>query len=1115
MLKNNVVLITTICNTGTGILYPCKYKNKNKHANCYIIFTNRHVLKDIHDDELNQDVKKLLELQIYDDTGKVIDQDDILKILAFNPDLKKDKKEDVSALLVEIKDTVMITLKIDFFQGELENRSVLYTEGYPGILLNDEVSQKIQLQGISKSVFPENRMMGMFQITDDYHWYNNLQDKELFSGMSGGPVYVKYEGKIMLLGMNQSVSVIMEGHNPFKLVYYLRMEHILDCLRDGGCILFQRVGETEYQIEWVYGLKKEINEFVNEPSFLLIGGSGAGKSSFAKDFAYHGDNILSTNDGQTTRTVVIYEYSIFCEEPKVTVEFMNQEEFCERMTELQGVLPAIRVVRKIFGISKDIEKDELLFFQNCHHIIQFIQTHDKQEKNLLQEIEQYIEARESNVKIPPKNLIRSYEKLIEILVKYVPTPMVKYICDKNLLDNNKRSYQESYEKQYHPGVELQEQINQTTAEILQNAGVISTEETLKFGVILQNYFEGKIKFNEYQQQCMTYLNENESYFKRSPYERELPYQIKFVLDEYQKEYFEKLLYVEGFFDIKEFRFLKAFCNSTKDFWNDFECKIFLYKTKERIDKNNVDIHDIDIWGGTQEVYKTVHTELKKAIQEEYGVNGNVLKKEFSLTKMSDIEKRQLQLCLQVSGGNSLTGLIRSVKVEDMVSNNYAMLFSELDIAKIRMFDTYGLDHIDGIESMEDTLYHHIYYLTENEKVKFKDMNVLYIKKLDSGKPDELRVILPCVRKVIPQAPLYCVFTGIDIFYKTPEEVRGILWKKEDDGTDEKMPKPVRFILSDRGKNLLKGNEARDSEKNMYLVLKNNLVPYCGNRELVQRKYDYYKNNVTYVRRLLASIIMKEYSSLEIVDIAMFENRSKSMFGEIEKFILDIFKRASINVKNIHWNTIRANVYSINNKKLGACTSFRYQWNQRFHEAYAFIVTRDGEKIAQKYEISKDAIESALRNTEDLYLGTADNLSKIDTDDKNEFRNLLEEMYLPSNNIYKYNPFDISSKQWEEILSDHKLRKELFQDVFDFAKGIENNEELRKAFVKEFICQLTNQIQSDNEMKEQNIIHLDTSFADTIDRMRREFIEKYKWDENDEEHAKTNFKEMLKAYISNI
>lgn len=50
----------------------------------------------------------------------------------------------------------------------------------------------------------------------------------------------------IVLGMNQSVSVVKDGQNPFKHVYYLRMEYVLDCLREAGvyfikelCYLFE------------------------------------------------------------------------------------------------------------------------------------------------------------------------------------------------------------------------------------------------------------------------------------------------------------------------------------------------------------------------------------------------------------------------------------------------------------------------------------------------------------------------------------------------------------------------------------------------------------------------------------------------------------------------------------------------------------------------------------------------------------------------------------------------------------------------------------------------------------------------------------------------------------
>ncbi|MBU3130623.1 hypothetical protein [Clostridium tagluense] len=1118
MMKKNVVLLETINSTGSGILYPCKYngKNKEKHASYYIIFTNRHVLKDIEGNIApGQSVKELINLQAYDDTGSIIEKNDILDILAFHPEWKYDKREDVAALLVAIRDNIVITLETSIFRDTLVNREILYMEGYPGILLDDKVSQKIQLQGIAKSVFPESRKMGVFQITDDYHWYNNLQDRDLFRGMSGGTIYLEYAGKILLLGMNQSVSIVNDGQNPFKLVYYLRMEYILECLREEGCILFRRTGETEYQLEWVYGMGDEIREYINKPSFLLIGGSGAGKSSFAKDFAYHGDKLLATNDGQTTRTNVVYEYSIFCDEPKAIVIFMNQEEFCYRMSELQGAVPALRLIREIFQLSEDVVKSDMLFLENCFYLIQMLQRNSTEVKQLLEDVEEYLDVKKRGENVEPKKLIRLYEKLLEILVKYIPVSMVKYICDKKWLDDCRKQYQESYEKQYYLEIEQHEQWRKKFEEILIREDILGVYDTLKFGDILLEYFEGKIKFHKYQEKCLKYLKINKDYFNIKS-EREVMIKLRGQLNDFRVEYLKELFYTEGFFNIEEFKFLKMIKKQNGNLWNEIEIEVFPYEKKETNEEGHTKVHDIDIWEGTQNAYKEVYKRIKEAIREEYGLGGSELKRVFNLIKMDEREKKQLQLCLQVSAGKSLTGMIRSIKIEDMISNEYAMLFSELKIAKIKMIDTYGLDHIEGKKSVEDTLYYHVYHITEDEKIKFKDISVLYIKKLDAGRPDELRVVLPCVRKVIPQAAVYCVFTGIDIFYKTPEEVRNIQWRNVN---DEKVPKSVRYILSERGRDEITDNVVGENgiKRNMYLVLRNNLVPYCGKKEKIQKEYYFYRNNETYVRRLLVSIVMKEYSSLEIVDIKLFEDPENQMIHEIEQFILEVFKRASVNVKDVHWNTIRANVKSIKNiRKLGAWTTYRYQWNQRFHEAYSFVIARDGEQMARKFEGSTDAIEAALRNVEDSYLGTADNLCMLDIQEKNQFRELMEQMYDSNNYNYKYNPYKLSKEEFDRIMSNNTLRKEFFADVFDFAKGIRNNENLLKKFAKEFISQLIAQIESDNEIKAENIIHLNASFAETVKMLKTEFIEKYKWDDGEEDdRADRNFKEVLKAYITRL
>ncbi len=1109
-MKRNLVLIETISGTGSGILYPCKYhgKNKQKHINYYIVFTNKHVLKDIQENSKpDQSVKELIILQIYDDTETLIEKNDIIDIFSCCAERRNyNKSEDIAALLVAIKDNIRITLDTSIYQDILANRDIIYLEGYPGILLDDEVSQKIQLQGITKSMFPESKKIGVFQITDDYHWYNNLYDLDLFKGMSGGPVYRESEGKTFLLGMIQSVSALDDGQNPFKLVYYLRIEFVLEYLRTIGCILFRKVGGMEYQVEWIFGMENEISKYINNPSFLLIGGSGAGKSSFAKDFAYHGTNLLTTNDGQTTRMTVGYEYSIFCNKPKATVGFMSQLQFCDRMSELQGAMPILRIIRKIFKLRQDIVKNEVEFLESCYYFLERLQNSKKLGTYLITELEEYLDSKRRDQNCDSKEQIKTYEKLIVLLIRYFPITFVKCIFDKEWIEDIKKQYYESYEKQYCSEDEQKNWLNR----IIEDNHLCDEKECdNKYRDTLYKFINGEYSFRDYQKTCIDNLINNKE-ISKVEIKRKL--EVYNILDNFRLEYLNELLYAEGFFNIEELLFLNMFKNQNIKLEDVIEANMFPQKESRKNAEEAEDGYEIDIWEGTQNIYKGAYQIIKKAICEEYDINQSDFKRIFDLSNMNDQKKKELQLCLQVNSGKSLTGMIQFIKIQDMVSNEYAMLFSELKIRNIRLYDTYGLDHVEEKNSIENTLYSHVYSINENDRIRFKDMNVLYFKKLDAGRPDELRIVLPCVRKVIPQAPVYCVFTGVDIFYKTPEEVRKLQWRNNE---DERVPKSVRYILSERGRFALTNKEVGKNEKNknMYLVLRNNLIPYCGKKEKVLNEYYFYRNNEIYVRRLLASIIMKEYSSLEIVDMRQFENLSSEVMSEIKKFILEIFKRASVNISGVHWNTIRANIKNIDdNKILGKSTSFRYQWNQRFHEAYSYVVDKFGGELASRFCGSKDAIEAALRNVEDSFLGSADNLCKLEIENKNKFRIYMELMY--ESDSYENNPYKTSKEQLNYILSDNVRRKEFFSDVFDFAKGIKNHESLLKQFVKEFVSKLRDELINDNKIKAENIIHLNASFAEAVEIIKTEFIEKYSVEENDND-VERNFKEVLKAYIASL
>lgn len=164
--------------------------------------------------------------------------------------------------------------------------------------------------------------------------------------------------------------------------------------------------------------------------------------------------------------------------------------------------------------------------------------------------------------------------------------------------------------------------------------------------------------------------------------------------------------------------------------------------------------------------------------------------------------------------------------------NMLFLLKELRISTIKILDTYGLDHVEWKANTKDVLHTIKYQYEKDEKINFEDVGILYIKKLDAGRPDELRNILPYVYEVIPQSPVYCVFSGIDIYYSNNEkQIDELSWSKQ---YEEICPKSVQYILSEQGKAEIIDNIkcSKERKENFYLVLKNNLVPYCGKKSLL-------------------------------------------------------------------------------------------------------------------------------------------------------------------------------------------------------------------------------------------------------------------------------------------
>lgn len=1103
-MKQNIVLIQTVENVGTGIAYPCSYDKTLSGCKSFIVFTNKHVLNDIEEEcEIGKDLKSFIILQIFDDEGNIVQGHHIKRVEIYINKNDMEYYNDIAALLVLVDNSVSLTFETKIYQEELEDREIVYMEGYPGVMLDDEISQKVQLEGRIKSIFPANKYIGVYQIVDDYHWYNNYKDLKLMEGFSGSPVYKTIDKNTFILGMNQSIANIENGENPFKLVYYLKMKYILDYLRESGCIIYGKIDKQIYHIEWICGLHKEINEYKNKPTFLLLGGSGAGKSSFASDFSLHGKILNASNDGQTTRTNVIYDFSIFCEECEAEIKLMSEFDFHKRMEQLNELKVILFVYHKLFGFKEfNSNLSNFTYLENIYYLAECILL--KKRRMLLNYIDEILLLRKN---YDVEKLSNTYIKVAEILLDNVPLNQIKFICDKETILKlhkiiwDRVKYNQFFTSNSNDIDEIKE-FQSIVKEIWKD----EINENIQ-KILFEECKKEEFDYKKYQARCYQIIK-SEIEFNNNDKLNE------FIEDkDIRSELYTAITTVNGFFDISEFK--SVF--SKEQFQN------VINELKEPIisvDENNKS--KLNIKKFFKEACDEVYIKLYNSIRERIKVNGRIIK--INLIETTKDQKELLTECLQVKDGQSLTGLIKSVKIRDSISNEYALLMKELKISKLTILDTYGLDHVEWEAGRKYAL-QEIYYQYEDDKsIPLDDIGVLYIKKLDSGRPNELKNILPYVYATIPKAAVYCVFSGIDIFYSSNEnQIAKIEWMGKN---EVEYPKSVQYILSDEGKEeIIRNIICSDQRKeNFYLVLKNNLIGYCGRKELVKLKYEYYENNIKQIRKLLKSMIMKEFSSLEIVNRSEVSEVLKTENAEKEVIMLlaKIFEKASVSAWDpIHWKTTECNYVNIAKRnELGFWRTKQHRWNQLFHNAFKEIMAEESSRFLKEFKHGKDAIEAALINMETKFLGNSYNLYSIylEESDKNEFRILLEKMY-DKPNIYNFNPFSTIKNNLDEKLNgkfkgNREYLIKYLNDVVDFKKGFNKNADIRKEFLEFFKKTLLEQIDEDNKVKSENIINLNISFLEELKAMEGEFIMKYgnKGTDND---ARIKFNMLLNYYFKQI
>ncbi len=1001
-INQNIVKIRTATQRGTGIIYPCESRHGNMREHNYVIFTNRHLVRDISLEQEDGNKKNLLKyfrFDIYDKFGEKVecfsvnnDQRDDVSLELFYPTIVDEDKmekqmdlgkklEDIAVFLLTFYHTINLDLETKILWSDIHLEKISM-EGFPEVLSDNEISSKLLVQGVYKSVFPSNDRIGIFQITDDYHWYNSYKDYRLFQGFSGSPIFQSNEnGENRLLGMNQSVLNIDGGENPFKLMYYYKMPFILEYLRECGCILFSRQADDSAKIRWIYNDRRSSNVGVNDVppnddnppvdlTLLLLGASGAGKSSFAKTFLLHSDYINSTNDGQTTRTNIIYEIGKFKNKPKVKVKFLNKENFVKRMKLLNYSNYLYKLCWWAFSEHhEDSIEGYLRYF--CYDYSEKLKDSCK-----LKECKDEI-----NELFYPKDEKERQNKRKDLEYRYY-TDMLENLCEDI--------------------IEIKIRCDRGDANV---GGAFDFLQTKLF-------LEHEVK-------------------------------IKSMLD-----------VVEGFFDIHEFDFLYG--ESYTGDRGENKC--------DSTEKQKVDSPEPSksIKGYFEDFYKLRHEELINKVDAVYSMPKNNYTIERNLDGTVDLDNL-LTYSLQRKGKYSLTGIVESVYIEDSISNAYAFIFDELNIKKLKLIDTYGLDHADWNARKNTILMNIVFELNEANIIDFNSgLAVVYIKKLDSGKPTELKDIIPCIFELVPMAPIYCVFNGLDIYLGSDVN----LFKDSDNYFQTvRQPKSYSYLKEDNFKSeLMELLEGKNSGyiNSLYSTMKNNLVSFCANDKMIKNNFNIFENNRSEIYKMLTSIVMDEYSSMNIVSTGIIDSID-SCKDEIKNFLKNVFVSSTIDWERLHWKTRQANFKRISEQsQLGYWGVYMHQWNQLFHMGYTNTVINYGENIlGLKYsDTNKEmiiAVDACIRNMESAFLGDPKSLIWFERKcDKSKFRGIIEKMY-NNKEVYKINPFDpVNEKDLEkyndkeDIDSKNEQIKQISIEKNEKKDGQNKDRELEKMFLKDIL-----------------------------------------------------------------
>lgn len=1029
----NLVYIETFNRFGSGILFPCRCGEKNT----YIIVTNYHVIRDLKAN--GEDKKQEISLEFYDMFGKKVDEE-FIKAVYVEYASVCDNESDIAVLLVELEDSICIPSQFEneILWGDFKEENI-YSSGYPNVLLDDDINRRLIIEGKIENTFPIMKRMGIYKITDNYHFYMEMSDRDLFEGFSGGPVYVSKGEKKCLVGMNQSLCNVGDGSNPFKLAYFIRIRQVFEHLSENGILLYE-FDDGKIEIEWLKELEQQEEKQID---VLILGGSGAGKSSFVKELMFHGNNVDASGDGQTTRMDVVYKLGLCCDKPNIKIIFLNKNEFIKKMESLTSLNRIAYVFQtKYYFPCIDLEEDLLGYLRIVYAPLEELRKCNESGKDLFDvSLEKEMERILNMISLGIRKGDEAEREEISDLYKEI-LELFEVICnssdDKSKLTAKKigaifrMDWQESYRKWNHQKNELYED------------GELDLENYIRF--ILDSDQEQVEKFcnkvNQ-RQDLLSVLNQCRGYFDIREF-------YHLFSEEEQNEYFAE--YADRYKDCYEMIPLER--------------------------KNDDEISNVK--SVFQEYYGQMYDRIWERVKECYEIGTS---NKYDLTRCNEYEKEIIGLCLKVKEGKSLTSIVKQIEIEDVLSGKYALMIKRCGITNIRLLDTCGLDHIERGTGIKRYMLDK--FLEYEEKYNFKA--IFYIKKLDSGKPVELERMLPIIYSIVPEHPIFTIFTGADVFYAGREEIlmhfewNEHLYELEKKNEKMRMPKSVAYFYeSENIVNAISCSEER--RKILHRVMTENLIPFVSDTD--NREYTgFARNNRKYMKKLLEAILLDEWNTGYIDEIEILQELKKEEFKQaLDEDILRMFWEASLyDWRYRHHMTVNANVKRIlgqvkNDEYMGYNGTYLDRWDVLLREGYQKAFLEGESQVVDKLfarGISKNQIESMFAKLKNEILTGDMKYRKLPVNvQESEFRKIFRRMY-EEGEYYHYNPY-----QGDNVLDCLSIKREYLKEVCNFQTGLQN-ERIKIEFRNLFISKIKKYTEEENKKRIKRLLKYKSRFRNKV------------------------------------